>query len=62
MNYSSEVLILKKLIQKALVNELYCYGLIDFSIANKMIDKFTDDIKKLENTQNKGNLIIQIPI
>ena len=59
-------LIIKKLIQKELLNELCKKSLIDFSNANKIIekiDKSINNIKSLqENNNDIKNIIVKIRI
>ena len=66
MNNNFEILIIKKIIQKELLNELCCKGVIDFVNSSNIIKKLDEDISKLKKTQendkNMKNIIIKIPI
>ena len=66
MNNNFEIIIIKKIIQKELLNELYCKGVIDFLNASNFIKKLEKDIGKLKNLQdnnkNMKNVIVKIPI
>lgn len=59
-------LIVKKLIQKALLNELCRKNLIDFSNANKIIKEIYKNINNLkslqENNNDMKNIIVKIRI
>ena len=61
-----ETLIIKKIIQKELLNELCCKGVIDFFNSSNIIKKLDEDISKLkknqENDMNMKNIIVKIPI
>ena len=66
MDNNFETLIIKKIIQKELLNELCCKGVIDFVNASNFIKKLEKDIGKLKNLQdnnkNLKNIIVKIPI
>lgn len=66
MNNNFEIIIIKKIIQKELLNELCCKGVIDFVNASNFIKKLEKDIGKLKNLQdnnkNMKNVIVKIPI
>lgn len=57
-------LIAKKMIQKELLNELCCKGLIDFVNTSNIIKKLDEDINKLKELQDKDvkNIIVKIPV
>ena len=57
-------LIAKKMIQKELLNELCCKGLIDFVNTSNIIRKLDEDINKLKELQDKDvkNIIVKIPV
>ena len=62
----SGTLIAKRLIQKELLNELYCKDLIDFANTSNIIKKLDEDINKLKELQKKDkdvkNIIVKIPV
>ena len=66
LNNNFEILIIKKIIQKELLNELCCKGVIDFENASNIIKKLDEDISRLkilqENNKNTKNIIVKIPI
>ena len=66
MDNNFETLIIKKIIQKELLNELCCKGVIDFVNASNIIKKLEKDIGKLKNLQdnnkNLKNVIVKITI
>ena len=66
MNNNFEILIIRKIIQKELLNELCCKGVIDFVDACNIIKKLEKDIGKLKNLQGNNkdmkNIIVKIPI
>ena len=66
MDNNFETLIIKKIIQKELLNELCCKGVIEFVNASNIIKKLDEDISKLkmlqENNKNMKNIIVKIPI
>ncbi len=66
MNNNFEIIIIKKIIQKELLNELCCKGVIDFVNASNIIKKLEKDIGKLKNLQgnnkNLKNVIVKITI
>ena len=66
MDNNSGTQIVKKIIQKELLNELCCKGVIDFVNASNIIKNLDEDISKLkmlqENNKNMKNIIVKIPI
>lgn len=66
MDNNFETLIMKKIIQKELLNELCCKGVIEFVNASNIIKKLDEDISKLkmlqENNKNMKNIIVKISI
>ena len=66
MNNNFEIIIIKKIIQKELLNELCCKGVIDFVNASNIIKKLEKDLCKLKNLQENykdmKNIIIKIPV
>ena len=66
MDNNFETLIIKKIIQKELLNELCCKGVIDFVNASNIIKKLEKDLCKLKNLQENykdmKNIIIKIPV
>lgn len=66
MNNNFEIIIIKKIIQKELLNELCCKGVIDFVNASNFIKKLEKDIGKLkklqDNNKNLKNVIVKITI
>lgn len=66
MDNNSGTQIVKKIIQKELLNELCCKGVIDFVNVSIIIKKLDEEISKLkklqENNKNMKNVIIKIPI
>ena len=66
MNNNFEIIIKKKIIQKELLNELCCNGVIEFVNASNIIKKLDGDISKLkkiqENNKDMKNIIVKIPI
>lgn len=66
MDNNSETLIVKKMIQKELLNELCSKGLIDFINTSNIIKKLDEDINKLKELQEKykdiKNIIVKIPV
>ena len=66
MNNNFEIIIIKKIIQKELLNELCYKGVIDFVNASNFIKKLEKDIGKLKNLQdnnkNLKNVIVKITI
>ena len=66
LNHNPEILIVKKIIQKELLNELYKKGLIDFVNMNNILKKLDEDISKQKELQTPNqalkNIIIDIPI
>ena len=61
-NYIS--IIIKKMIQKELLNELERIGIIDYANTNIIIKKLNEDINKLNALQDKDvkNIIVKIPV
>ena len=66
MDNNSGTQIVKKIIQKELLNELCCKGVIDFENASNIIKKLDEDISKLKKLQEKNenmkNIIVKIPV
>ena len=66
MDNNSGTQIVKKIIEKELLNELCCKGVIEFVNASNIIKKLDEDISKLkmlqENNKNMKNIIVKIPI
>ncbi len=66
MKNNFSTLIVKKIIQKELLNELCNKGLIDFVNTSNIIKKLDEDINKLKELQEKDknvkNIIVKIPI
>jgi len=66
LDNNSGTLIVKKIIQKELLNELCCKGVIEFVNASNIIKKLDEDISKLktlqENNKNMKNIIVKISI
>ena len=66
MDNNSGTQIVKKIIQKELLNELCCKGVIEFVNASNIIKKLDEDISKLktlqENNKNMKNIIVKIPV
>ena len=66
LNNNFEIIIIKKIIQKELLNELCCKGVIDFVNASNFIKKLDEDISKLkmlqENNKDMKNIIVKITI
>lgn len=66
MNKNTFIDIAKKEMQKAIINELYKKGVIDFSQCNIIVKKLDEDIIKLNNKiekkENMINMIVKIPI
>lgn len=66
LDNNSGTQIIKKIIQKELLNELCCKGVIEFVNASNIIKKLDEDISKLkilqENNKNMENIIVKIPI
>ena len=64
MNNNPEALIVKKTIQKELLNELVNKGLIDFINTSSVIKKLDEDIIKLkkeqENNKDVKNITVKI--
>ncbi len=58
--------IAKKVLQKAIVNELYKKEVIEFAVYNNIIKKLDEEIKKIskneESIEDLEQLIIEIPI
>jgi len=66
LDNNSGTLIVKKIIQKELLNELCCKGVVDFVNSSNIIKKLDEDISELKKTQendkNMKNIIVKIPI
>ena len=66
LDNNSRTLIVKKTIQKELLNELCNKGLIDLVNTTNIIKKLEEDISKLKKTQEKNenlkNIIVKIPV
>lgn len=66
MDNNNEILIVKKVIQKELLNELERIGLIDFANKSNIVAKLDEDINKLKKLQEKDkdikNIIVKIPV
>lgn len=64
MDNNPGTLIVKKNIQKELLNELCSKGLIDFTSTSNIVGKLDEDISKLKKTQENDkdikNIIIKI--
>lgn len=58
--------IAKKVLQKAIVNELYKKEVIEFAVYNNIIRKIDEEIKKISKNEDPiedlKQLIIEIPI
>lgn len=66
MDNNPGTIIVKKIIQKELLNELCSKGLIDFTNTSNIIKKLDEDINKLKELQEKDkdvkNIIVKIPV
>lgn len=66
MDNNFETLIMKKIIQKELLNELCNKGLIDLINTSNIIKNLDENISKLKKLQEKNenmkNIIVKIPI
>lgn len=66
MNNSPSIDIAKKIIQKAIINELCKKDVIDFYQYNTIIRNINEDILKLEakmsEEKEKNNIVVKIPI
>ena len=66
MNNSPSIDIAKKIIQKAIINELCKKDVIDFYQYNTIIKNINEDILKLEakmsEKKEKNNIVVKIPI
>lgn len=66
MNNSPSIDIAKKIIQKAIFNELCKKDVIDFYQYNTIIKNINEDILKLEakmsEEKEKDNIVVKIPI
>ena len=66
LDNNPETLIVKKIIQKELLNELCGKGLIDFANTSNIIKKLEEDISKLKELQEKDkdvkNIIVKISV
>ena len=54
MDNNSRTQIVKKIIQKELLNELCCKGVIEFVNASNIIKKLDEDISKLKTLQENN--------
>lgn len=58
--------IVKKKLEKALINELCKKGVIDFCQCNSIVKKLDENIMKFENKFNKkvskGNMVVKITL
>lgn len=57
----------KKVLQKAIVNELYKNGVIDFASCSSVIKKIDNEINKIKSKENNDNvennkITIKIPL
>ena len=66
MDNNPGTLIVNKMIQKELLNELCGKGLIDFANTSNIIKKLDEDINKLKELQEKDkdvkNIIVKISV
>lgn len=66
MDNNFETLIMKKIIQKELLNELCNKGLIDLINTSNIIKNLDESISKLKQLQEKNenmkNIIVKIPV
>lgn len=66
MDNNPGTLIVNKMIQKELLNELCGKGLIDFTNTSNIIKKLDEDINKLKELQEKDkdvkNIIVKISV
>jgi len=66
LNNSPSIDIAKKIIQKAIINELCKKDVIDFYQYNTIIKNINEDILKLEakmsEEKEKNNIVVKIPI
>lgn len=66
MNNSPSIDIAKKIIQKAIINELCKKDVIDFYQYNTIVKNINEDILKLEakmsEEKEKNNIVVKIPI
>lgn len=67
MPNNPKTLIIKKMIQKELLNELCSKGLIDFTNIRNVIKKLDEDVNKLKeelqkNNKDVKNIIVKIPV
>ncbi len=66
MDNNFEIPIMKKMIQKELLNVLYNKGLIDLINISNIIKKLDEDIGRLKSEQEKNkdmkNIIVKIPV
>lgn len=66
MDNNFETLIMKKIIQKELLNELCNKGLIDLINTSNIIKNLDENISKLKKSQQKNenmkNIIVKIPV
>lgn len=68
MNQCYSIDVAKKILEKAIINELYKKGVIDFYQCNSIIKRLDEDIMKIEikdektNKIKKENMTVKIPI
>lgn len=66
MNEKLSIKIAKKKLEKAIVNELYKNGMLDFSQSNSILKILDKDInaleEKLELGEDMTNMIVKIPL
>ena len=66
MDNNFETLIMKKIIQKELLNELCNKGLIDLINTSNIIKNLDENISKMKKLQEKNenmkNIIVKIPV
>lgn len=67
MPNNPKTLIIKKMIQKELLNELCSKGLIDFTNIRNVIKKLDEDVNKLKeelqkNNKDVKNIIVKISV
>lgn len=68
MNQCYSIDVAKKILEKAIINELYKKGVIDFYQCNSIIKRLDEDVMKIEikdektNKIKKENMTVKIPI
>lgn len=66
MNNDFSIEIIKKSIEKAIVNEIFKKNIMDLSQLNNITKRLDEDIIKLENKlkakKNMVNVVVKIPI